>query len=353
MPTSSSHTGCLLLNLGTPASPEVPDVRAYLKEFLSDPRILDMPAVGRWLLLNLIILPFRPRASAAAYQAIWTPEGSPLLIHSRQLEAAVQERLGPAVPVALAMRYGQPSIQEALSRLRQEGVNRIVVLPLYPQSTSSTVGTGLEAIFAELGSWWDVPSVSVVEPFYAHPAYLAAVEEVSRPVIEAAAPEHVLFSFHSVPERHLTRDGHAVCAGDCPAIGPENRNCYRAQCFATARGIATRLGIVPESYTVSFQSRMGRIPWVQPYTDHVVIELAKKGVKRLAVFSPAFTADCLETLEEIGLRAQESFREHGGEQLTLVPSLNATPAWVDAVVTLLSPHLPASVTAALTPGKTP
>jgi ferrochelatase len=354
MPKHSPRIGCLLINLGTPESPKAHDVRAYLKEFLSDPRVIDLPAVGRWLLLNLIILPFRPAKSGKAYETIWTAEGSPLLTYSRALQAAVQERLGPEIPVELGMRYGRPSISSALEALRDQHVDRIVILPLYPHNASSSSGSSLELVYRELGSWWDVPAVSVVEPFYADPGFIAAWQDIAAPMLEAMQPDHVLFSFHGLPERHLSRShgGHAICQGECPPIGPENRNCYRAQSFATARAITEALSLSPEKTTVSFQSRLGTTPWIKPFTDHVLVELAQKGVKRLAVFSPAFTADCLETLEEIGIRARETFLEHGGEDLQLIPSLNATPRWVDAVVDLLAPHLPAPHAASLTSGKT-
>lgn len=341
MPMHPTKTGCLLFNLGTPASPEIPDVRRFLREMLSDSRLLDMPALGRWLLLNVIILPFRPARSSHSYRSIWTPDGSPLLVHGSALRDAVQSRLGAEVPVALGMRYGEPSLKSALENLRQQGVNRIVVLPLYPHTTASTVGTGLEALYKEVASWWDVPSVTVVEPYYTHPRYLDAQEAVAGEVLEAFKPDHVLFSYHSVPESHLHRSGHTPCTGECPAVTPETRFCYRAQCFATSRALAERFGLLEGRYTTSFQSRMGRVPWIQPYTDHTVERLAKSGVKRLAVLSPAFTADCLESLEEIGIQARESFKAHGGEDFQLVPSLNAHPAWVDAVVDLLAPHLSA------------
>lgn len=347
-----TRTGCLLINLGTPASPAPRDVRVYLSEFLSDPRVIDLPAVARWLLLYLVILPFRPQKSAEAYQAIWTDEGSPLLGHCQNLAQAVQDRLGPDVPVELGMRYGTPSLSQALEALRQKAVDRIVILPLYPESASSTTGSSLEAVYREIGSWWDVPAISVVEPFYAHPSYLRASVEVAKPMLDSMQPDHVLFSFHGLPERHLTRgpEAHAICQGECPAITAENRTCYRAQCYASARAIAQQLELPPDRFTVSFQSRLGRTPWIRPYTDETLAMLARKGVKRLAVLCPAFTADCLETLEEIGIRARETFLEHGGEDLQLVPSLNAHPAWVEAVVDLISPHLPTPKPARLTPG---
>ncbi len=353
MSTHSPRTGCLLINLGTPDSPKPRDVRAYLKEFLSDPRVVDLSAVGRWLLVNLVILPFRPKKSAKAYETIWKPDGSPLLLHCRDLQQAVQERLGPEVPVELGMRYGNPSIPRALKALQDHGVERIVVLPLYPQNASSSTGSSLELVYRELGSWWDVPAISVVDSFYADPGYIEACKEVASPVI-AQQPDHVLFSFHGLPERHLSRSsgGYSICTGECGPIGPANRNCYRGQSFATARAIARSLDIPAEKYSVSFQSRLGTTPWIRPFTDEVLVELARKGVKRLAVFSPAFTADCLETLEEIAIRARASFLSNGGEELQLIPSLNAHPRWVDAVAAMLASHLPAPKMAPLTPGKT-
>ncbi|MNR99313.1 Ferrochelatase [compost metagenome] len=351
MPTYTSRTGCLLINLGTPDSPNTPDVRVYLKEFLSDPRVVDLPALGRWLLLNAVILPFRPAKSGKAYRTIWSDAGSPLLMHCRALQAAVQERLGPEIPVELGMRYGRPSIKSALEALRDKGVDRIVVLPLYPHNASSSTGSSLELVYRELGTWWDVPALSVVEPFYDDPGFIAAWKEISAPILDAMQPDHVLFSFHGLPERHLSRSvgGHPICEGECGPIGPSNRNCYRGQSFTTARALAETLSLPADTYSVSFQSRLGTTPWIRPFTDEVLVELAKKGVKRLAVFSPAFTADCLETLEEIGMRAKETFLEHGGEDLQLIPSLNATPRWVDAVLTLLAPHLP-TPQPALAPG---
>lgn len=353
MPTHKPRTGCLLINLGTPDSPKASDVRAYLKEFLSDPRVVDLPALGRWMLLNLVILPFRPAKSGKAYETIWTAEGSPLLTHCRALQTAVQDRLGPEIPVELGMRYGSPSIKSALEALRDRGVERIVVLPLYPHNASSSTGSSLELVYRELGSWWDVPALSVIEPFYVDPGFIGAWKAIAAPMVDAMRPDHVLFSFHGLPERHLSRTvgGHPICEGACGPMSPENRHCYRGQSFATARAIADALGIAPETYTVSFQSRLGTTPWIKPFTDHVLVELAQKGVKRLLVFSPAFTADCLETLEEIGIRARETFLENGGEDLQLVPSLNATPEWVDAVVSMLAPHLPAPHAAPVTPGK--
>lgn len=337
-------TGCLLINLGTPEAPNTGPVRTYLRQFLGDPRVLDMPALGRWLLLNLVILPFRPRKSAEAYRQIWTEAGSPLLVHSQELTARVQEALGPEIPVELGMRYGAPSLEEALARLRARGVDRLIVLPLFPQYASSTTGTALAEAYRILGAWWTMPSLQVVEPFYDHPAFIRAFAEVAAPTLAEFRPDHVLFSYHGLPESHVKKgdDTGSHClasSGCCDRLTDANQSCYRAQCFATTRALAAALELPEGAHSTSFQSRLGRTPWIRPYTDERLEELAKAGVKRLAVMCPAFTADCLETLEEIGLRARETFRAHGGEDLRLVPSLNAHPGWVSGVVDLLRPHL--------------
>ena len=332
--------GILLLNLGTPDDPTPPAVRRYLREFLSDPRVIDIHPVARKLLLELVILPTRPRKSAAAYAKVWTGQGSPLLTFSRALEGKVREALGPGHLVELAMRYGRPAIADALARLRAGGASRLVVAPLYPQYSSAATGSSLEAVFAALARQHVVPPVSVLPPFYDDPGFIAAFAAVGAPVLAREQPDHVLFSFHGLPERHVRASDHSgrhclQSASCCEAVGEANRDCYRAQCFATARALAARLGLPTGQWSVCFQSRLGRTPWIKPYTDLRLDELAREGKKRLCVFCPAFVADCLETLEEIGLRAQEQFVAAGGERVTLVPSLNATEAWVEALVRLL------------------
>lgn len=328
--------GLLLINLGTPTAPETGPVRSYLREFLSDPRVLDIPPLGRWSLLNLIILPFRPAKSAHAYRQIWTALGSPLMVHHLALAEAVQAELGDAVKVVAAMRYGEPSIQAGLAALKDADVDRILVMPLYPQYSSSATGSSLEEVFRVAGQMWNVPAIQVIPPFFDDPGFIGACVAQAQPVLAALTPERVLFSFHGLPERQVrksdTTGQHCLSQADCCAtITAANRYCYRAQCEHTARAIAAGLGLSAADYVVCFQSRLGRTPWIGPYTDQVLTELAEQGVKRVAVLCPAFTADCLETLEEIGLRALADFRAKGGEALTLVPSLNATPAWVAAV----------------------
>lgn len=339
-----SRVGILLVNLGTPDAPQAPEVRRYLREFLSDPRVIDINPVGRWLLLNLIILPTRPKQSAEAYRKVWGVDGSPLLVNGRALRDAVDRRL-PELPVELAMRYGNPSIAAGLDRLHAAGCDHLVVLPLFPQYASSSTGSAVEKVYQEAGQRWNTPFITVVPPFYDDLRFVEAFAQVGQPVLDELSPDHVLMSFHGLPERHMVKSddsGHHCLRNEdcCAKVGDHNRNCYRAQCFATAHALAGRLGLPPDQWSVSFQSRLGRDPWIKPYTDEVLVELAKAGTKRMAVFCPAFVADCLETLEEIGMRAQEDFQAAGGERLELVPSLNAHPAWVDAVIGMLEEALP-------------
>jgi protoporphyrin/coproporphyrin ferrochelatase len=332
--------GVLLVNLGTPDAPETGAVRRYLREFLGDPRVLDIGPAARAVLLHGIILPVRPARSAAAYRKVWMPKGSPLLVHGRALTERLRDALGPEWTVELGMRYGRPSLAEALAALRSQGVRELTVVPLYPQYASSSTGSTLEEVYRLVGAAWNVEALRVLPPFYAHPAFLDAFATVGRPVLAEARPEHVLFSFHGLPERQVRKSDPtgAHCLSKetcCQEQVAANRWCYRAQCFFTAQALADRLGLEKGRWTVTFQSRLGRTPWIKPYTDLVIPELARSGVKRLAVFCPAFVADCLETLEEIGIRARDQFLGLGGQALTLVPSLNAHPAWVRGLVQML------------------
>jgi ferrochelatase len=298
-----------------------------------------MNPVGRWLLLNLIILPLRPRRSAEAYRKIWTERGSPLRWHCDDLVAAVRERLGPGWAVELGMRYQQPSMASALEKLRRAGADRIVVFPLYPQYAASTTGSTVAEVFRLAATPWTPPTLSFVGPFCDDTGFVDAFVAVAKPVLAASKPDHILMSFHGLPRHHLHKDEperqHCLTTAECcNSMRASNRHCYRAQCFASARAIAAGLGLADDAFSVSFQSRLGRTRWIEPYTDVAIRTLAEQGKKRLVVLCPAFTADCLETLEEIGIRAREQFVAMGGEELTLVPSLNATPTWVDAVVGL-------------------
>lgn len=336
MTSTGKKTGVLLVNLGTPKSPEPSDVRKYLREFLSDPRVLDINPIGRFALLEFAILPFRPKQSGEAYEKVWGERGSPLLYHSEDLRDGVAASLGDDYEVVLAMRYGEPSIPAGIAALEAQNLERIVVVPLFPQYSSAATGSALDRIFEIVGKRWNVPFVATVPPFYGHPSFIEAFAQVGRPVLDDFAPDHVLFSYHGLPERHMIKSdptgSHCLkSAGCCDRIVTANRFCYRAQCYETTRLLAAALGIEDDRHGVSFQSRLGRTPWIKPYTDVVLDELAAGGTKRLAVFSPAFVADCLETLEEIEIRAKEQFVAAGGEDLRLIPSLNAHPRWVDAV----------------------
>ena len=332
---STDHHGVLLVNLGTPDSAGVAAVRRYLGEFLMDGRVIDLPGPLRWLLVHGAILPFRPARSAHAYRKIWTAGGSPLLVHGRALAEGVRRELGEGFEVALAMRYGRPSMREVLAGLASRGVTELTVVPLYPQGAASSSGSSIARVYELAAGYWEPPRLRVVPPFFDDAGFLDAFASVARRSLEQARPDHVLFSFHGVPERHVRRSdptGRCLADGRCSdALGPQNRGCYRAQAFATARALAGRLGLDADRYSTTFQSRLGRAKWIEPHTDRRISELARAGVKRLAVVCPSFVADCLETLEEIGIRGREQFRSEGGEELTLVPSLNAEPEWVKAV----------------------
>jgi ferrochelatase len=346
----NAPVGVLLVNLGTPDSPAVSDVRRYLREFLSDPRVLDIPAPGRALLLNLVILPFRPARSAAAYKMIWgqggKEAGSPLLAHSLRLTEGVRGALGSGYVVELAMRYGAPSIPDALARLAAAQPRQIVVLPLFPQYSAAATGSAVERVYDVLGTAWNVTPTRTVGAFFDDPGFIDAFAAVARRHLDPFRADYVLFSYHGLPERHVRKSDptgqHCLQSPTCcDAIVSANRYCYRAHCFATTRALAARLGLAQHGsgggvpHAVSFQSRLGRTPWLRPYTDLLLPELARAGKKRLAVLCPAFVADCLETLEEIGIRAREQWRSLGGEELLLVPSLNAEPSWVQTVARLV------------------
>ena len=330
-------TGVLLLQLGTPASPSTGDVRRYLREFLSDPLVIDLSAPARWLLVNGIIAPFRAPKSAAAYQAVWMKEGSPLLVHSEAFTSGLRSVLGPGFRVELGMRYGEPRMAAAFERLVRAGADPILAVPLFPhdaQSSSGSAEVRVRELHAALGP--DAPTLTVLGSFATDPDFVGSVARVAQPVLDAFSPDHVLFSYHGLPERHVRRADpsgqHCLESTECCAeLGPVNEGCYRAQCHATTRAVQSELGLDARRVSTSFQSRLGRDPWIRPFTDHVLPELAAAGVRRLAVACPSFVADCLETLEEIGIRARQQWTECGGEELELVPCVNADPGWVDAL----------------------
>lgn len=328
--------GVLLLQLGTPDSTEVPDVRRYLREFLSDPRVLDIPAPLRTLLLNAVILPFRPRRSAEQYRKIWTEDGSPLLIHTENLAASLQERLGDGYLVKVGMRYQNPSIESAVASLAAARCERIVIAPMFPQYSSAAYGSAVGRTLELTAEMWNVPAPSTIAPFYNHPGFVHSVSEIARPLLEDFRPDHVLFSYHGLPVSQIRKSdpsGSWCLQRDdcCDAIRDENRFCYRAQSYATTRAVAKELGLNDDEFSTSFQSRLAGQRWIRPYTDGVLKDLFANGVRRLAVLTPSFVADCLETLEEIGIRLRAQWEGIGGEDLLLVPCVNASPAWAEAL----------------------
>lgn len=335
-------TGVILVNVGTPDEPTVPAVRRYLAEFLGDPAVIDLPAPARWMLLNLIILPFRTKKSTHAYQAVWTPQGSPLMIHSKAQVAALQAAL-PNTHVVLAMRYGNPSLKAALAELQGKGCTHVTVVPMYPQYASATTGTTVEAWHRLLGAQVQPPSTSILPAFYDLPGFIDAAAER----LKGIDADHVLFSYHGLPVRQVKRfcggNGCGGCEGGsepCPPISKQNAHCYRAQCFATTAALIARAGLKPEQTSTAFQSRLKGATWLHPFTDEAVVALAQRGVKRLAVACPSFVADCLETIEEIGMRAAESFKAAGGETFTLVPAVNDSPRFITTLAEAIARSTP-------------
>ena len=323
----------LLVNLGSPDSPSVADVRAYLGEFLMDRRVLDVFYPVRWCIVHLAILPKRPVQSAEAYEKIWTPEGSPLVATSRRVRDALQERAG--VRVELAMRYRNPSIPDAIRKLRDEGIQEVLLIPLFPHYAMSSYETAVARVREVIAEIAPHLLLNVVPPYYDHPDYIRAMTANAADYLQQGY-DHLLFSFHGIPERHLRKSDpsghHCLARRDCCGEGcPVMATCYRAQCFRTAEEFVRVAGIPEHKHSVAFQSRLGRDPWIKPYTDLVLEGLAKSGVKKLVVICPSFVSDCLETLEEIGLRGRETFRAAGGGELTLVPCLNTHPLWITAL----------------------
>ena len=329
------RTGILLINLGTPDAPTPEAVGRYLREFLMDPFVIDSPNPLRWFLVNVLIVPKRKYQSAAAYQKVQMPGGSPLLVHTRALRERVAAELGGEnYAVEYAMRYGNPSIASALARINVQNVSRIIVLPLYPQYAESSFETAVvetKKRAVELGC---ADRLTFLPPFYDRPEFIDAFARNVSDHLANEPADHVLFSFHSLPEKHLTKLHPQHClrtANCCDRITESNRNCYRAQCFFTAKAIAQQVGLQSADYSISFQSRLGRAKWIGPNTVDILKELPTRGVKRIAVACPSFVADCLETLEEIAIRGRQSFVAAGGEELRLVPSLNSDREWVHAI----------------------
>lgn len=331
-----SKTGVLLINLGTPDSPSVSHVRSYLSQFLNDPRVIDIPAIARLLLVNLIIVPFRAPKSAKVYKELWTDQGSPLLTISNNVAKLLDAELGDDYDVHLAMRYKNPNIVDVLEQMRLKNYNKIVVLPMFPQYASASTGSAYELVMDVVKKWWVIPEIRFVGQYFDNPDFLdAIIDRASKYNLDDY--DHILFSYHGLPDRHVDKvykDG--LCSDrDCEhELTEENKYCYKATCYGTTRLIAEKLNLPEERYTVCFQSRLDK-NWLTPFSDKVVEEWGKKGAKKLLVFSPAFTADCLETIIEIGDEYQEIFEEHGGEKVQLVESLNEHPLWIKCLKDLV------------------
>jgi len=317
-----------LIQLGTPSDSSTSAVRRYLNEFLTDPRMIDLPSLVRHILVKGIIVPLRAPKSAEAYRSIWTSEGSPLLKYSRDLQRELQKALGKT-PVLLSMRYGSPSIAEGWKELQKMGANRALIVPLFPQYSSATNASIMDKIAEQFRSSENIPTLDVFPPFYDAPGFIAAMAEKAPPNL--LDYDKVLFSFHGYPERFLRR-GSPVCLADrscCDNVSIENQFCYRAHSVATAKSLASYLKIPADKWTYSFQSRLGGTKWTEPYTDVVLENWGKAGVKKIVVFCPSFVSDCIETLEEIGIRERERFLNAGGEELELVPCVNSSPSFVN------------------------
>ena len=328
----NKKTGVLLVNLGTPDSPKVPDVRKYLREFLMDGRVIDISNIARFLLVNFIIAPFRAPKSAKIYKKLWTKEGSPLKIFGLSNQKQLQEKLGEDYIVKIAMRYQSPSIEEKLSEFKTSGITELIVIPLFPQYASATSGSVYQKVMELMLKWQIIPQLKFVNYFYQYPKFFQGFVNNAREMMVNHNYEHFVFSYHGLPERQIRKgDDYGVCKlGECCAeINEKNQFCYRAQCFATTRLLVTSLGLKEGTYTTSFQSRLGRDPWIKPYSEDLVKELAGKGIKSVLAFSPAFVSDCLETTIEVGEEYRELFEEHGGQKWDLVPSLNDQNVWIE------------------------
>ena len=328
-------TCVLLIQLGTPDSPRTSDVRRYLSEFLNDPRVIDLPFLARKLLVNGVIVPFRAPKSAKIYQELWDMSDgvSPLITHTENITELLQEKMDEQFTVEFAMRYQNPSMDMVLEKIRKVNYDKIIIIPLFPQYASASSGSAIEKAMNIIRKWWVIPELKIVSQFWDSEGYINSIVERSK-AFDLTSYDHVLFSYHGLPERHVDKvyEGTDLCT-DQPCeteLNEKNKLCYKATCFATTRLIAKKLNLKESDYTVCFQSRLTK-KWLTPFSDQVVEEWAKKGAKKLLVFSPAFVADCLETLVEIGSEYQEIFEEYGGKTVDLVPSSNDHPEFVSCL----------------------
>lgn len=323
-----------MVNLGTPTAPQKKAVKEYLTEFLTDPRVIDTPWLSRQLLVRGAIIPKRLQSSLQSYRKIWQEDGSPLMVHSTAQKNGLQELLGDGYVVEIAMRYRFPSIEEALVKFRRAGIDDLTIVPLFPQYASATTGSVHQKIMEIIARWQVIPEIRFIKDYPVQGEMIRAFCDLA---VKAGygSYDHVVLSFHGLPQRQLLKadtEGHCFKKkGCCSQMCRINSSCYSAQCYATARAIAQGLGLDEGGYTVAFQSRLGKEPWIEPYTSDVLPELAKKGLKRVLVMCPAFVADCLETIFEIGVEYAHLFRENGGEELRLVEGLNGHPLWLEGL----------------------
>lgn len=339
MAKNSGKIGVLLVNLGTPDSTATGDVRKYLREFLMDGRVIDFPLIPRWMLVNLIIAPFRAPKSANEYRKLFTERGSPLMFHTQDLKDKLVQKLdSEKYVVSMAMRYQTPSIENGLAELMKAKVKKIIVLPLFPQYASASNGSVIDKVMEIAQGWQIIPEFAFISNFLEHPLFLQAWTEQGEEAIKNEEYDRYVFSYHGLPERQIRKgsvEGYCQLGACCTKYGPKNQFCYRAQCFQTTRLLVAKLGLPEDKVVTCFQSRLGNDPWIKPYTDEVIKELAKEGVKKVLVFSPAFVADCLETTVEVAEEYSEKFEELGGKQWDLVPSLNSNDTWVECVKDLV------------------
>ena len=337
-------TAVLLVQLGTPDSPKTKDVRRYLSEFLNDPRVIDLPWLGRKLLVNGIIVPFRAPKSAKVYKELFDVSNgqSPLITHTENVVAKLEKRFANApVDIHYAMRYQNPSMYDVLEQMRMKNYDHIIVIPLFPQYASATNGSAIDLAMKIISKWWVTPKVTMVNQFWENSGYIDSIVERAK-AFDLNEYDHIMFSYHGLPDRHVNKvyEGSDLCS-DQPCeteINDANKFCYKATCYATTRLIVEKLGIKEGEYTVCFQSRLDK-KWLTPFADKVVEELAKKGAKKILAFSPAFVADCLETVIEIGDEYQELFEQKGGEKIQLVPSSNDHDRFVDGLEELVRKEL--------------
>lgn len=338
------RTGILLTQLGTPKDATVKEVRPYLREFLNDPRVIDLPTLLRLFLVNLIIIPFRAPKSTKIYKELWElgKGASPLLTHTTELARQLNDKLNQdEIYIHMAMRYQEPSIHGVLEEMRLQNYDRIVILPLFPHYASSSSGTAIQKALKIIASWWTIPEIEVINQFYQEDFYIDTLVEQAQK-FDLESYDHIIMSYHGLPDRHVDKvyEGKANLCSDhhCEShVDHDNKLCYKATAYETSRLIASKMGLSEQDYTVSFQSRLDK-KWLTPFSDEVIEQFAKEGKKRLLVFSPAFVADCLETLVEIGSEYQEIFEEHGGEVVQLVPSCNAEPTWVNGLADYIKAH---------------